>query len=181
MELTLVLPCLTTSEQARLGCVERAVWPAARPHLKAALLQRRLRLLRQQAWMNEVLNSAKKFHAFVNRLHINLTELQGFRCSSLEGISFALRRRRDVRLQALRLCPQCRVRPVDAACYMAIGHKMVGSTPFLTFSCKDCMGAPASWHCDLYQAPVVTLRTARWQRPVWTPYQGDAGSDVDDV
>ena len=164
MPLELARSFLTLAEQARLAGVDQALWLELRLHLKASFLQQQLRRLTQQAWMNAVLNDAKRFHAFFNRLRINLEELEGFRCSLYE-IEFAKRRRRDVRLERVRLCPLCRCRAVDAACYVAFGDKMVSSTPFLIFNCRRCMKPEMLLDSfDIYQAPRICFLSSGSKR-----------------
>ena len=108
--------------------------------------------------MNRVLNDVKGFHAFVTRLCINLSELQGFD-GGLARLAFVRRRRRDVRLRrgsALRLCPLCLLRPVDAARYFAVGDKMRSSTPYLRFSCLTCDRCLDEHEVACYQGPLST-------------------------
>jgi len=146
---------LTTRERARLAGAERALRAALRRDLAAAVLQRGWRRLRQQAWMNRVINDVKGFHAFVTRLCINLSELQGFD-GGLARLDFVRRRRRDVRLGSVRRCPLCLLRPVGAARYFSVGDKMRSSTPYLRFSCRDCDRCLDDHESVCYQGPIST-------------------------
>jgi hypothetical protein len=157
----LVAVFMSAQEQVILARAAHALHTELQRDLAATCLQRGVRQLRQQAWMNKVLNDVNGFHAFVSRLDINLPELSGFGCG-LAGLAFLRRRRRDVRLSRVCLCPQCQLNPIDAACYFAIGHKMKNSKPYLRFGCHACIlsnHSVESLGIDTFQGPVIASLT----------------------
>lgn len=118
-------------------------------------------LLEYNRWMNYVMFDCRGFHVFINRLTVNVPDIDKHFHHGLEGIYLIMKTYNFITLDTYPLCGFCSASQVDAAVYYSVGEKIVTSTPCLNFGCADCVQNLLSftyddYYYDYYHRPIIT-------------------------
>lgn len=121
-----------------------------------------LGLLENNKWMNYVMFDCRCFHMFINRLYVNVPDIDKHFHHGLDGIDLIMKTCNFITLDALPVCGFCSARQVNAAVYYSVGEKIVTSTPYLVFGCADCVKNQFSftyddYYYDYYHPPIITI------------------------
>lgn len=116
------------------------------------------KMKRSECYVNTTIKRCLDYHVFCNRFQFNLPGLAHF-VGGIRGIPLLHKRSRFIRMKYRdSLCPGCREGFIGAACYYSVGDKMKSSTPYLNFSCFECVDHAEEeagiWNFEFYQGPV---------------------------
>lgn len=122
-------------------------------------------LLENNKWMNYVMFDCRCFHMFINRLTVNVPDIDKHFHHGLYGIDLIMKTYNFITLDTYPLCGFCSASKVDAAVYYSVGENIVTSTPYLMFGCADCVREKFGiddeyyydYYYDYYHPPIITI------------------------